>query len=222
MNPRRPLSLRAKRSLSLRAKRSNLLTASPVLALFLAFILLSSGVALAQGGSGEEGGVVSIQQLVDHMEEYDDREVTIEGEVVGDVMRRGEYAWITVNDDAYSEQTLEEGQGFAGYSNMGIGVWIAAADADSIGFCGGYKVRGDRVLVTGVFHRACPEHGGDTDIHATRMRLVERGHAISHPFDYAMLLVALALLAVSVFLWLMLRRKVKAAKHRERGSSHTD
>jgi hypothetical protein len=205
---------------SSRAKRSGLLIAA--LMLSMAFCLLSSGLVLAQGDGWNSGEVVTIQELVDHMEEFNDRVVTVEGEVVGDVMRRGENAWITVNDDAYSEMTLDEGQGFTGYSNVGIGVWVSAAAADSIEFCGGYKVRGDRFVVTGVFHRACPEHGGDTDIHATSLRLAERGHEISHPFDYTMLLVALGLLAVSLFLWFLLRRKVRAARQRERGTYHTD
>ena len=104
-------------------------------------------------------------------------------------MLRGDYAWITVNDDAYSmpqqgdpgKRAQPGGRGtFAGYSNWGIGIWVTREQAEQISFCGGYKGRGDTVRVTGVFNRACSEHGGDTDIHATTLLLMEKGYSFPH------------------------------------------
>lgn len=88
--------------------------------------------------------------------------------------------------------------------------------AKEISFCGGYKGRGDTVRVTGVFHRACPEHGGDTDIHATTLLLVEKGFSFSHHFDYAKLTVVLGLLAICLAMWFLRRHKIRAAIHHGR------
>jgi len=40
---------------------------------------------------------------------------------------------------------------------------------------GGRLARGDTVEVTGVLHRACPQHGGDLDLHATRLEVLTTG-----------------------------------------------
>ena len=155
---------------------------------------------------------VSIEDLINNMAEYDGQEVVIEGEAIGDVMRRGSHAWITVNDDAYSERSIEEGAGFAGYSNIGIGVWLEAGEAEPIRHLGSYKTRGDMVKVYGTFHRACAEHGEGTDIHATRLMVVESGHEIRHPFDWSKLLLVLILSMACAALWLLRLRNIRKAR----------
>jgi hypothetical protein len=182
--------------------------------------LIATAFASGPVVAGED--VVTTQELVGDMAQYDGRTVTIEGEAIGDVMLRGDYAWITVNDDAYSMpqagdpgsgRSLEDGGTFAGYANWGMGVWVTREQAENISFCGGYKGRGDTVRVTGVFHRACPEHGGDTDIHATTLLTLEKGYPFSHRFDYAKLMVVLSLLAICLAMWFLMRRKIRAAIH---------
>lgn len=170
----------------------------------LALFWTSCGAALA----AEE---VTIQDLVGEMGRYDGREVTITGEAVGDIMMRGEYGWVTVNDDEYAKVSIEEGGEFAGYSNLGISVWAPRDELERIGALGGYKNKGDRVRVTGTFHRACPEHGGDTDIHASRLEILERGHAIPHPLAWWKLALALALAAITLVLAYFWRKKALAA-----------
>jgi hypothetical protein len=168
------------------------------------------------GGTVSEGEQVSIKDLVNNMADFDGKLVTIEGEVVGDILNRGEYAWITVNDDPYSVKSLEEGGDFAGISNVGIGVWIPREEAQKLSYLGGYKNKGDQVRIKGTFHRACHEHGGDTDIHASFLEVVERGHPISHPFQYGKLLVVVILSMVIVILWYVRRQKIRMAYRRER------
>ncbi|TXT49218.1 MAG: hypothetical protein FD137_750 [Spirochaetes bacterium] len=92
--------------------------------------------------------VIAIGTLVDGAKAFDGKTVVIEGEVVGDVMKRGLYSWICL---------LDEG--------IAIGVWTNSAEIPSDLTAGGYGIRGDYVRVSGEFHRACPEHGGDLDIH---------------------------------------------------------
>ncbi|MDI6873216.1 hypothetical protein [Candidatus Solincola sp.] len=59
----------------------------------------------ALGGVPEE---VNSGTLLQEWERYDGQEVVFRGEVVGDVMVRGEHAWVTVNDDHYSLNALHE------------------------------------------------------------------------------------------------------------------
>ncbi len=152
--------------------RKDLATAA--LFFLAAFLFLhASAPAFAEG----EGRVANTAELLERWQEYDGTEVVIRGEVVGDVMRRGDHAWITVNDDHYSRAArLEAGELRGG--NSGIGVWLPAGEADKIGVLGRYASKGDLVEIKGVFNSDCREHGGDFDIHAASLTVIERGRAL--------------------------------------------
>jgi hypothetical protein len=87
--------------------------------------------------------------LVNNSKNYDGQTVTYEGEIIGDIMVRGENAWINVNDGSNA-----------------IGVWTTREMTREIFKKGSYRTRGDTLRIEGIFHRSCPEHGGDLDIHA--------------------------------------------------------
>jgi hypothetical protein len=150
---------------------------------------------------------VSSGELVENANERDGQVVTFTGEAIGEAMRRGSMAWIHLNDDAYMWRNIEEGTTLGGY-NSGQAVWVAADLAERISFFGDFAHEGDVVEVTGVFHAACPEHGGDMDIHATGMRVVLVGHRVSDPVDPRHLVFALAL-AVAAALAFFLQRLVQ-------------
>jgi len=118
--------------------------------LCLAFCALSLTPVYAQP--------VSSTELIKNSRLYDGKVVVYTGEVIGDVMARGEYAWINVNDGADA-----------------IGVWTPLSLSSQIMNRGSYKSLGDWVEVTGVFHRSCGQHGGDLDIHAQFLRKVSAG-----------------------------------------------
>lgn len=167
----------------------------------LAVCLLALALVSAAASPARADDPVSITSLIEDMKKYDDQRVTIEGEAVGDIMVRGDNAWITVNDDEYSKKSIEEGGELVGMSNVGIGVWLPAADARQIEVLGGYKHRGAKVRLTGVFHRACAKHGGDTDIHADALKVVKQGYPFSHGFQWDRLAAFLALCVVIALLW---------------------
>ncbi|MDI6605534.1 MAG: hypothetical protein QME65_00070, partial [Candidatus Omnitrophota bacterium] len=57
-----------------------------------------------------------------------------------------------------------------------IGVWLEASLLkDAPLTAGNYRSSGDIIEVSGVFHRACPEHGGDLDIHALQVQKIAAG-----------------------------------------------
>ena len=121
---------------------------------FLSSVLcLLSSVCFAQA--------ISSRELIGKAQEYDNVVVIYEGEPVGSILRRGDFAWLNIND-----------------GSTAIGVWLSKDKAESVKYIGGYKQKGDWVSVTGVFHRACPEHGGGLDIHAQELFVVKTGEAI--------------------------------------------
>jgi hypothetical protein len=177
-----------------RARRSTFFLA-------LAACLLTVALVQTAAAPARADGAVSITSLIEDMKKYDDQQVTIEGEVIGDIMVRGDRAWITVNDDPYSRRSIEEGGALVGMSNVGIGVWVPASGARQITVLGGYKNRGAKVRLSGVFHRACAEHGGDTDIHAGTLEIIQPGHPFRHAFQWEKLATFLALCSVIAILW---------------------
>jgi hypothetical protein len=62
---------------------------------------------------------------------------------------------------------------------------------------GRYGQRGDTIQVTGMFNRACPDHGGDFDIHAERVTLLKRGGPIPHSVTPWKVSAAIALFAAA-------------------------
>jgi len=107
----------------------------------ISLILLCTRVCFAQP--------VSSTELINQAKAYDGKEVVYVGEVIGDIMIRGEYAWVNLND-----------------GKNAIGVWINKDLIKDIHYMGSYKFKGDVIEVNGIFHRACLQHGGDLDIHA--------------------------------------------------------
>lgn len=152
---------------------------------------------------------VTTTQLIDDMKKYDGEVVSIQGEAVGDLLLRGHFAWITVNDDRYSNRSIEEGGELVGMSNSGIGIWVSADDGRRVAVYGGYKYKGSIVRVTGVFHRACEQHGGDTDIHADSVEVVTMGYPFSRPFKWLELLTIIILSCAALVLWRLLRTRLK-------------
>lgn len=102
---------------------------------------------------------VSSTQLIEEASKLDGKTVSYKGEVIGDIMDRGNYAWINVSDGTNA-----------------IGIYIPAAEAKKIQYVGRYCVVGDTVSLTGTFHRACAEHGGDLDIHTDSITVTAKGY----------------------------------------------
>ena len=142
----------------------------------------------------------SSTQLVEKPTTFNGTTVTFTGEAIGEVMVRGDYAWIHLNDDAYEEKNVEEGAKLGGY-NSGMAVWIPAALTKQVDSYGDYKHEGSIVQITGTFNAACKEHGGDMDIHATALRVIRPGHDVVDAIALWKVLLAIALVALAAGLW---------------------
>lgn len=182
--------------------RSRWITPAISLAIFLSLVLATQAWA------------VSSIELVERAKRYDGKRVEYQGEVIGDVMKRGDYAWIHVNDDFYSTFESEDVKILKGY-NSGHAVWCRADDVEFIEHLGDHKHQGDYIKIVGVFNQACTEHGGTMDIHATRIELMKQGFARDYPFNSSRVLVAVFLLVLSALLFFLNRMRKKQKSETE-------
>ena len=83
-------------------------------------------------------------ELINDAKQYDGQTINYMGEVIGDIMIRGDYAWLHVNDGI-----------------IAIGIWAPKTLIGNIRYAGDYHKKGDIVEVPGTFHRSCLEPGGD-------------------------------------------------------------
>jgi len=139
---------------------------------------------------------VNSAPLVENASAWNGRTIAFKGEAIGEAMVRGKMAWIHLNDDAYMWKNIEEGAQLGGY-NSGHAVWISADLAMKIRYFGDFKHEGDVVNIVGTFHAACPQHGGDMDIHASALDIVRVGHPVREAFNTSRAIMALFLLAVA-------------------------
>ncbi len=144
---------------------------------FFAVFVLSFGLAWGQP--------VSSESLISHARLYDGKTVVYRGEVIGDVMRRGNYAWLNIHDGTNA-----------------IGIWVPLELAQVIIYTGHYKSRGDIVEISGIFNRACSKHGGDLDIHAQSLRKISQGKPVNEKINPSKVNQVLILLGVLIVIWI--------------------
>jgi hypothetical protein len=118
-------------------------------------------------------------ELINNAKQYDGKIVSYRGEVIGEVMVRGDYAWLHVNDGI-----------------IAIGIWAPKTMVQDIRYAGDYHKKGDMVEVSGMFHRSCLEHGGDLDIHASEIRKITPGNLIIQPVSRKKVYIGISSLAL--------------------------
>ena len=104
---------------------------------------------------------IGIDSLINHEKDYNNKTVTVEGEAIGEVLERGDYAWVNINDGTNA-----------------IGIWMTESDAKKIEYFGDYKHVGDTLRRTGIFSDDSKAHGGDVDIHAASMDIIKKGSRV--------------------------------------------
>ncbi|MPM05964.1 hypothetical protein SDC9_52259 [bioreactor metagenome] len=135
-------------------------------ALALLFLLLPLTVSAL-------GDFVSSTELIEEAAGWNGKTVRYCGEAVGDILYRGDYAWINLSDGANT-----------------ISCFVPASEAKKITLLGRYGTVGDTVELTGTFHRDCPEHGGDLDIHADVLSVTARGRTVGNNPSAALVISA--------------------------------
>ena len=150
---------------------------------------------------------VNSAALVENASAWNGRSILFKGEAIGERMVRGNMAWIHVNDDAYMWKNIEEGEKLGGY-NSGHAIWVSAELARKIAFFGDYKHEGDVIKVIGTFNAACPDHGGDMDVHASILDVLRPGHPVNQLLNVDRAkMAAAALLLSAVLFWISRKAK---------------
>ncbi|MBN2822081.1 MAG: hypothetical protein JXR33_02680 [Coriobacteriia bacterium] len=144
----------------------------------------------------------SSTELVELPDIFDGTTVVYRGEVIGEAMVRGNWAWLHLNDDAYMERNIEEGAPLGGL-NSGMPVWVPAPEVAQIGVFGDYRHEGDIVEVRGVFNAACAEHGGDMDIHAVHLTVIRAGREVDDPVSNGKLWTAIVVILAAAGVYLL-------------------
>lgn len=150
-------------------------------------------------------GIVKSSEVIDCPDAFDRQVVTYVGEVVGDVLRRDDGAWLLVNDDAYALEVgpLQGHSQFEG-TNSGLSVWLPhpLPELDP----GGPDRRGTVIRVDGVIQRTDPKDGGGLTLTALAPEattIVAESEVIDRPLNRGQAVaagvfavIALAVLAV--------------------------
>lgn len=131
------------------------------------------------------------KELIDGASTLNGSIVTYKGEVITAIMNRGGYSWANLND---------------GYN--AIGIWCRSDSLEGVRFVGDYKNEGDVLEVTGVFHRACPEHGGELDIHADSVKVETTGFSFEERFSVRRINVAIVFFILTLLAIFMLRKRL--------------
>jgi hypothetical protein len=162
---------------------------------YAAAAFLAASAAVSGYAQASARAPIPSSALVERAKALDGGAIAFEGEAIGDPMPRRGGAWVNLAGETYA-----------------IGVWLPPAELEKISRYGSYGMRGDRVRAEGEFQRACPEHGGNLDIHATSISILERGEEIPHPTSPARIAAAGACLAAGLVLFLFWKRRGKGDK----------
>ena len=160
------------------------------------FIILILLFSLCSSLKAEDVREISIGQLIKMAKEFDGKTVIIKGEVIGDIMPRGNWAWLNIED--------KEGT---------VGVWLPKTMTSIISFKGDYKHKGDLIAVEGKFQRADSELNGELCVRAQRIEVLQRGEKALRLFRPERIKTALWLsflvFGLGVMKSVLLKEKVK-------------
>lgn len=104
---------------------------------------------------------------------YNDQTVQVIGEAIGDIIADetdANLVWVSLTS-------------VDGNESASISVLMTKAQSQRIDALGRYGVRGTILQVRGIYHQACSEHEGLSDVHADHVAVVEKGVVSPDVFD---------------------------------------
>ena len=157
----------------------------------LGLLLILSIVCASAVSAAEIAQVFKSKELIEKANSIDGKRVIYIGEAVTAIMDRGEHSWVNLND-----------------GDNAIGIWCKTEALKSVKFLGDYKNKGDILKVEGLFHRACPVHGGELDIHADIVNVASVGNAVYERLSSKRVKAAVVFFAVVLIAVIVLRRRI--------------
>jgi hypothetical protein len=163
----------------------------------LLLVVLLLGIAVPAWGQT----LIPVEELTNAGALYDDREVTVEGELVGDFGVRGDgTVWTQLNDDSYADRPLRE-TGTHGEGNTGIGVRFDRALEFDLDQAGGYRWQGPVVRVHGTWHFHDVDRGGESYLDVASFEVVQPARQLEDPAFWPLWLVGIGLVLGAYYLY---------------------
>ena len=132
----------------------------------------------------------SISELLSASSRMDGDKVSISGEVVGYAAKAGTgHSWLNIQD--------QEGKV--------ISVYVRNSLAERVGTFGKYGTQGDKVELSGVYHRACPAHAGELEIHAVSLNVKVEGCPVYHEVSPELGIAGIVMLGMAAVVLLVER-----------------
>jgi hypothetical protein len=125
----------------------------------------------------------NFNELIENGKKIDNTKIILKGEAIGECMNRGKYSWVNISDGSNA-----------------MGIWINNEQVQSIKNFGKYGYKGDIVKINGTFNRACVDHGGDMDIHAISVEIIEAGGKVTIPISNNKKGIAIILMLITLTL----------------------
>ena len=175
--------------------------------LFLVFLLTFSsfGTILGAEKKGEKKQPTlqsipdfpTVFKLLEQQDRLDSKQISFHGEVVGQPIYEKKGVFVNVMDQEFNA----------------LGIYMDKSMVAKITHYGRYGTRGDFVKVSGIFHKVCTQHGGDTDLHADEIQILKKGEIIPKP-KVSPVKIILSFLLPLIVLFLFLPKKIhKGKKH---------
>jgi len=163
----------------------------------LLLVLVLVGIAVPAAAQT----VTPADELTDAGALYDNRQVTVEGELVGDFgVRSDGTVWTQLNDDSYADRPLRE-TGTHGAGNTGVGVRFDGALGFDLDQAGGYRWQGPIVRVTGTWHFHDVDRGGESYLEATSFELLAPARSLQDEAFWPLWLVGIGLVLAAYYLY---------------------
>ena len=128
---------------------------------------------------------VKIRELYENGEKYNGKAVIVEGEVIGDLMGKGEERWINIKDE---------------FEDFAIGVVISKKEIEKIENFGRYRIKGDVIKVHGIYNINCIKHYGERDIHALNIEVIKKGEKYKEEVNIKKIYLSFLLLSITVLI----------------------
>jgi len=175
--------------------------------LFTAFVFVGVVAAVPGIATAQDEALVPVEVLLAEAESFSGSTITIEGELVGDYGFRSDGTmWTQLNDDSYARDALVDGGPRTG-GNTGVGIRMPDTLAEGLDAPGGYRLEGPLVRATGTWKYHDPDRGGESYLDVSSLEVVEVGRQLEEGPDWIVLVAGLAVLALSLGLWLTRRQR---------------
>lgn len=149
------------------------------------FVIVAPAPAAPPASAAPPTGVLTPAQVVEIDRALDGSVIELQGEAIGESLRaHGGGRWINLLGDGTA-----------------IGVWMTEERASTVRLFGDHLTNGDVVRVTGVVNISCEQHGGEFDVHASSVDVLERGGPRDNPVQPWKGVVGLGGLLLAFGLW---------------------